>query len=72
MPITARTVRLLMPVAALLFLSLALLIRVGDDGALRQYSGTAPYASMIWAGVLFLQPRMAPAVAGTVATVSAG
>ncbi|WP_433288888.1 DUF2809 domain-containing protein [Micromonospora sp. CA-244673] len=68
-PITARTVRLLMPVAALLFLGLALLIRVVDDGALRQYSGTALYASMVWAGVLFLRPRMAPVPAGTVATV---
>ncbi|MGS2617967.1 ribosomal maturation YjgA family protein [Micromonospora sp. LZ34] len=69
MSITARTVRLLMPVAALLFLGLALLIRVVDDGALRQYSGTALYASMVWAGVLFLWPRMAPVPAGTVATV---
>jgi hypothetical protein len=50
MSITARAVRLLMPVAALLFLGLALLIRVVDDGALRQYSGTALYASTVWAG----------------------
>ncbi|NES30157.1 DUF2809 domain-containing protein [Micromonospora terminaliae] len=58
-----------MPVAALLFLGLALLIRVVDDGALRQYSGTALYASMAWAGVLFVRPRMAPVPAGAVATV---
>ncbi|MFG1658408.1 DUF2809 domain-containing protein [Micromonospora chersina] len=69
MPITSRAVRLLMPVAALLFLGLALLIRVVDDGGLRQYSGTALYASMVWAGVLFLWPRMAPVPAGTLATV---
>ncbi|MEV0425692.1 DUF2809 domain-containing protein [Micromonospora sp. NPDC050495] len=68
MPITTRTVRLLMPVAALLFLGLALLIRALDDGALRQYSGTALYASMVWAGVLFLWPRLAPVPAGVVAT----
>ncbi|PWU51222.1 DUF2809 domain-containing protein [Micromonospora sp. S4605] len=68
MSITARTVRLLMPAAALLFLGLALLIRVVDDGALRQYSGTALYASMVWAGVLFLWPRMAPLSAGVAAT----
>ncbi|MFI7426673.1 DUF2809 domain-containing protein [Micromonospora sp. NPDC049836] len=68
MPITARRVRLLMPVAALLFLGLALLIRALDDGALRQYSGTALYASMVWAGVLFLWPRLAPVPAGAVAT----
>lgn len=61
--------RLLTPVAALLFLGLALLIRVVDDGALRQYSGTALYASMVWAAVLFLRPRMAPVPAGTVATL---
>ncbi|MFI6234933.1 DUF2809 domain-containing protein [Micromonospora sp. NPDC050784] len=63
-PITARTVRMLMPVAALLFPGLALLIRAVDDGALRQYSGTALYASMVWAMTLFLWPRMAPAPAG--------
>ncbi|MEH1166933.1 DUF2809 domain-containing protein [Micromonospora sp. CPCC 205539] len=66
-PITARTVRLLMPLAALLFLGAALLIRAVDDGALRQYSGTALYASMVWAGVLFLWPRMAPGLAGMLA-----
>ncbi|MEU7923462.1 DUF2809 domain-containing protein [Micromonospora zamorensis] len=70
MSITSRTVRRLTPVAALLFLGLALLIRAVDDGALRQYSGTALYASMVWAAVLFLCPRMAPVPAGTVATVS--
>ncbi|MFI7282633.1 DUF2809 domain-containing protein [Micromonospora chersina] len=69
MPITSRRVRLLMPLAALLFLGLALLIRVVDDGVLRQYSGTALYASMVWAGVLFLWPGLAPVPAGTLATV---
>lgn len=69
MPITARKVRLLMPLAALLFLGSALLIRAVDDGALRQYSGTALYASMVWAGVLFLWPRTAPVPAGTLAIV---
>ncbi|MGC5022007.1 DUF2809 domain-containing protein [Micromonospora sp. DT47] len=69
MSITPRTVRLLMPVAAALFLALALLIRVVDDGALRQYSGTALYASMVWAGVLFLWPRMAPVPTGAIAIV---
>ncbi|MEU0551662.1 DUF2809 domain-containing protein [Micromonospora sp. NPDC005979] len=68
MSIKPRTVRWLMPLVALLFLGLALLIRAFDDGALRQYSGTALYASMVWAVVLFLWPRMAPMPAGTVAT----
>ncbi|MFY1620294.1 DUF2809 domain-containing protein [Micromonospora sp. WMMD736] len=69
MSIKPRTVRWLMPLAALLFLGLALLIRAFDGGALRQYSGTALYASMVWAAVMFLRPRMAPMPAGTIATV---
>ncbi|MEU5943140.1 DUF2809 domain-containing protein [Micromonospora sp. NPDC047548] len=67
MSITPRTMRLLMPAAATLFLAVALSIRAVDDGAVRQYSGTALYASMVWAGVLFVWPRMAPALAGTIA-----
>ncbi|MEV0810475.1 DUF2809 domain-containing protein [Micromonospora sp. NPDC050200] len=67
MSITPRTLRLLMPVAAALFLGFALAIRAVDDGALRQYSGTALYASMVWAGVLFVRPRMAPVLAGMTA-----
>ncbi|MFC8616747.1 DUF2809 domain-containing protein [Micromonospora purpureochromogenes] len=69
MSITPRTVRLLMPVAAALFLGVALAIRTVDDGALRQYSGTALYASMVWAGVLFLWPRMAPVPVGVIAVL---
>lgn len=57
------------------FLAIALGIRVlasGDgvldsSGALQQHSGTALYASMIYAGVYFLAPRAAPAVAGAAA-----
>ncbi|MCI4066402.1 DUF2809 domain-containing protein [Micromonospora sp. R77] len=62
-------VRLLMPVAAATFLAVALAIRAVDDGALRQYSGTALYASMVWAGVRFLWPRLAPVPAGLIAVV---
>ncbi|NYF59189.1 ribosomal maturation YjgA family protein [Micromonospora purpureochromogenes] len=69
MSITPRTVRLLMPVAAALFLGVALAIRAVDDGALRQYSGTALYASMVWAGVLFLWPRLAPVPVGVIAVL---
>ncbi|GAB4101622.1 hypothetical protein GCM10028790_06400 [Micromonospora taraxaci] len=69
MPITARRVRLLTPLAALVFLGLALLIRAVDDGALRQYSGTALYASMVWSAALFVRPQMAPMSAGIAATV---
>ncbi|MDG4763293.1 DUF2809 domain-containing protein [Solwaraspora sp. WMMD406] len=57
------------------FLAIALGIRVlasGDgvldsSGALRQYSGTALYASMVYAGVFVLAPRAAPTLAGVVA-----
>ncbi|MFC0007780.1 ribosomal maturation YjgA family protein [Micromonospora siamensis] len=69
MSITPRTVRLLTPMAAALFLGVALLIRVVDDGALRQYSGTALYGSMVWAAVLFLKPAMRPVLVGVLATV---
>lgn len=53
--------------AAALFLAVALAIRAFAGGALEQYSGTALYASMVYAGVLFLWPRMAPLPAGGIA-----
>jgi hypothetical protein len=34
---------------------------------LEQYSGTALYASMTYAGVLFLWPRLRPVIAGAIA-----
>ncbi|WFE25413.1 DUF2809 domain-containing protein [Solwaraspora sp. WMMD791] len=57
------------------FLAIALGIRVlasGDgvldsSGTLQQHSGTALYASMVYAGVFVLVPRVAPVVAGAVA-----
>ncbi|GIG57450.1 hypothetical protein Lfu02_18220 [Longispora fulva] len=51
------------------FLAVALAIRAVDDGALRQYSGTALYASIVYAAVLFCRPGMAPVPAGAVAVV---
>jgi len=48
-------------------LALAFAIRAVDDGALRQYSGTALYASMIYAGVFLIRPRTTPLVAGAAA-----
>ncbi len=50
-----------------LALAAAFAIRAVDDGALRQYSGTALYASMIYAGVFVLRPRTGPLVAGAAA-----
>lgn len=38
-----------------------------SSGALRQHSGTALYASMVYAGVFVLAPRARPMVAGAIA-----
>jgi Protein of unknown function (DUF2809) len=59
--------RLLMLASAALFLAVALAIRAAADGALEQISGTTLYASMVYAGVVFLWPRMRPLVAGAIA-----
>jgi hypothetical protein len=60
--------RVLMVAAAGVFLAVALTIRALADGRLEQYSGTALYASMVYAGVLFLWPRLRPVSAGIAAT----
>lgn len=59
--------------AAACFLGLALGIRAitGDwqgNGPLARYSGTACYASMVYAGVIVVWPRIAAGWAGAVAT----
>ncbi|MCW3842556.1 DUF2809 domain-containing protein [Micromonospora yasonensis] len=59
--------RMLMLVAAGLFLAVALTVRALADGRLEQYSGTALYASMTYAGVLLLWPRLRPVTAAVVA-----
>lgn len=59
--------RLLMLMTAALVLAVALAIRALSDGRLEQYSGTALYASMVYAGVLFLWPRMSPLRSGAIA-----
>jgi len=60
-------VRIVAVGAAVAFLGLALALRALFDGAVEQSSGTALYASMVYAGVVFLAPRMRPVVAGAVA-----
>ena len=60
--------------AALGFLGVALAMRAftGDGhggGPVAQYSGTALYASMVYAGVLVLWPTIRPVPAGVLATV---
>ncbi|WP_212817806.1 DUF2809 domain-containing protein [Polymorphospora rubra] len=67
MSMTPRSVRLLALAAAVLILAVALGIRALSDGSLEQHSGTALYASMVYAGVLFLWPRMGPLPAGAIA-----
>jgi hypothetical protein len=59
------------------FLAVALGVRVlasgggvlDSSGALAQYSGTALYASMVYAGAFLLAPRLRPAVAGAAAII---
>ncbi|MEV6924511.1 DUF2809 domain-containing protein [Dactylosporangium sp. NPDC051485] len=70
MPIKHLRFRLIMLAAAAVFLAVALAIRalsagtLNSTGRLEQYSGTALYASMTWAGTLILRPRQHPLVAG--------
>lgn len=70
---TTLTVRLLALGSAGGFLAVALGIRavtgsvVESEGWLEQYSGTALYGSMVYAGVLVLRPRTVPLAAGVVA-----
>ncbi|MEV0131591.1 DUF2809 domain-containing protein [Dactylosporangium sp. NPDC050688] len=59
--------RLLGLLGVALALAVAFAVRAVDDGALRQYSGTALYASMIYAGVYVLRPRTTPLAAGAAA-----
>ncbi|MCX4390900.1 DUF2809 domain-containing protein [Micromonospora peucetia] len=67
MSITPRRCRVMMLAAATLFLIVALVVRAAAGGGLEQHSGTALYASMVWAGVLFLRPRLSPPAAGAIA-----
>ena len=64
---TPLKVRLLSLAFAAGVLAVALAIRTLVGGDLAQYSGTALYASMVYAGVLFLRPHTAPLPAGALA-----
>lgn len=61
-------VRLVTPASAVVFLVVALAIRAFSGGALEQYSGTALYASIVYATVVFLWPPVTPLVAGGITT----
>ena len=50
-------------VGACLSVAFGVRLLTGGSGALAQYSGTALYAAMIYAGVFVLMPSLRPAVA---------
>ncbi len=64
---SAWRVRWVAVVLAVAALAVALTIRALAGGALEQHSGTALYASMVYAGVLFLAPRAHPALTAALA-----
>ncbi|MFG2042344.1 DUF2809 domain-containing protein [Dactylosporangium sp. NPDC048998] len=67
---STRAVRVAAVVTAVAAIVVALGIRavagghLNSNGALQQYSGTALYASAVYAGVVFLRPRISPVAAG--------
>jgi hypothetical protein len=67
---TTRSLRIAAVVTAAAALAVAFGIRaltsgqLNDNGALAQNSGTALYASAVYAAVVFLRPRTTPLVAG--------
>jgi len=63
-----RTVRVIAALTAAAVLALAFGIRAVAGGPLEQHSGTALYASLIYALVVFVSPRIRPVVAAAVAT----
>ena len=68
MPPTPSTVRVVAAVSGAGALALAFGIRAVADGPLEQHSGTALYASLIYAIVVFLWPRLTPPLVAAVAT----
>lgn len=60
----ARSLATLTATAALI---VALSIRAIADGVIEQVSGTALYASMVYAAVVFAAPRLAPWISGAIA-----
>ncbi len=62
-----RRVRPLLLAAAAVIVGAGLAVRAVAGGDFAQHAGTALYASMVWTGVLFVRPRLAPLAAGAVA-----
>lgn len=67
MSLRAGTVRMLAILGALLVVGVALVLRALVDGPLEQHSGTALYACMVYAGAVFLGPRLRPPVVAVAA-----
>lgn len=63
-----RTIRVMAALTATGVLALAFGIRAVAGGPLEQHSGTALYACLIYALVVFVRPLIKPVVAATVAT----
>lgn len=68
MPPAPSTTRLAAALSGAAAIALAFAIRAVADGPLEQHSGTALYACLIYAIVVFLWPRLRPAVAAVAAT----
>lgn len=64
---TPRSVRMLALASTFAILAIALGIRAAADGPLEQHSGTALYASLIYAIVVFFWPRLTPFATGAIA-----
>jgi hypothetical protein len=67
-PPAPSTIRLAAAISGAAALALAFGLRAVADGPLEQHSGTALYASLIYAIVVFLRPRLSPAASAAVAT----
>lgn len=67
MPVRTWTIRLLMVFCAIVFLGVALALRSQTGGVVQNASGTVLYASMVYAAIVFLVPRVAPWLAGVIA-----
>jgi hypothetical protein len=70
---SSRSIRLAAIVLALVFIAVALGIRLARDGHLQssgrleQDTGTALYAAVVYLGVVFIRPRIGPYLAGAIA-----
>jgi hypothetical protein len=62
-----KTLRILTPVLAMVFLAVALAFRAATDGVVQNATGTALYASMVYVAIVFFWPRMRPFLAGAIA-----